>query len=115
MLRGALLCVEGPDRSGKSCQTKKLVNNLKKNGKECELMRFPNRESATGKLIDDYLNKKIEMEVIIIIIIIFLMNMIMIIILIVIKLYNLKNSVSISGSLCSPFIFGQSMGRRKKN
>ena len=112
MLRGALLCVEGPDRSGKSCQTKKLINNLKKNGKECELMRFPNRESPTGKLIDDYLNKKIEMEVIIII---FLMNMIMIIILIVIKLYNLKNSVSISGSLCSPFIFGQSMGRRKKN
>ena len=52
--RGILIALEGIDRSGKSTQ----VNLIKKNLKNTELIRFPNRESATGKMIDLYLNGK---------------------------------------------------------
>ncbi|KAK9866742.1 hypothetical protein WJX84_009772 [Apatococcus fuscideae] len=52
--RGALICFEGLDRSGKSTQAKRLFESLKKQGK-VELWRFPDRQTPTGTLIKQYL------------------------------------------------------------
>ena len=41
MRRGALIVLEGCDRSGKSTQCKKLVEALRESGNQAELMRFP--------------------------------------------------------------------------
>jgi len=49
---------EGVDRCGKSTQTTKLVDGLNSKGRDAVLMRFPNRESNTGKIINDYLTNK---------------------------------------------------------
>jgi hypothetical protein len=55
--RGALVVLEGCDRSGKSTQSKKLVDSLRSCGKSAELIRFPDtalaRTSATGLLYDE--------------------------------------------------------------
>jgi dTMP kinase len=53
--RGKLIVFEGIDRSGKSTQSQMLFDHLSKTTK-CELLRFPNRSTTTGKLINDYLN-----------------------------------------------------------
>ena len=45
MRRGALIVLEGCDRSGKTTQCKKLVEALQETGRKAQLMRFP------GKLI----------------------------------------------------------------
>lgn len=41
MKRGALIVLEGCDRSGKSTQSKLLTEALKASGRKAELMRFP--------------------------------------------------------------------------
>lgn len=51
-MRGALILLEGVDRSGKSTQTRMLVEALNAAGNPAHLMRFPDRTSSTGKLID---------------------------------------------------------------
>ncbi|KAJ8933843.1 hypothetical protein NQ314_013765 [Rhamnusium bicolor] len=56
--RGALIVVEGLDRSGKSTQCKKLVQSLEKHNVKAKLMCFPDRSTLTGKLIDEYLKNK---------------------------------------------------------
>lgn len=56
--RGALLVFEGLDRSGKSTQSKLLVESLKKAGKQAELMVFPDRSTPIGKVISEYLSNK---------------------------------------------------------
>ncbi|CAG9763506.1 unnamed protein product [Ceutorhynchus assimilis] len=53
--RGALIVIEGVDRSGKSTQCKKLVESLRNKNLKAELMNFPDRTTLTGKLISDYL------------------------------------------------------------
>lgn len=58
MKRGALIVVEGVDRSGKSTQCKKLVESLEKRLIKAKLLGFPDRSTLTGKLIDDYLRNK---------------------------------------------------------
>ncbi|GLV41864.1 uncharacterized protein CBL_13596 [Carabus blaptoides fortunei] len=60
--RGALIVLEGCDRSGKSTQCKKLVASLREQNILVEMMSFPDRTTATGKLITDYLLKKIELN-----------------------------------------------------
>ncbi|XP_071949555.1 thymidylate kinase-like isoform X1 [Antedon mediterranea] len=60
--RGALIILEGVDRSGKSTQCKKLVQTLHNQGEKIHLMRFPDRTTETGKLIDGYLSQKFELE-----------------------------------------------------
>lgn len=56
MPRGAFVLFEGVDRCGKSTQAQLLES------KDVVLLRFPNRQTATGKVIDDYLNKRIELN-----------------------------------------------------
>lgn len=56
--RGALIVVEGVDRSGKSTQCKKLVDSLRKKNIKSELLNFPDRTTLTGKLISEYLKNK---------------------------------------------------------
>lgn len=58
MSRGVFVVLEGVDRCGKSTQAQMLVAQNEK----AVLMRFPNRQTATGKVIDDYLNKRIELN-----------------------------------------------------
>lgn len=54
--RGAFILFEGIDRCGKTTQSKKIssfcVDELKKT---TELIRFPDRESSIGHLINSYL------------------------------------------------------------
>ena len=52
--RGALILFEGIDRCGKTTQTKRLVEYLSSKG-TCEGIRFPDRTSVIGSLINDYL------------------------------------------------------------
>ncbi|XP_030750500.1 thymidylate kinase [Sitophilus oryzae] len=56
--RGALIVIEGVDRSGKSTQCKRLVSSLKEKNIPAELMCFPDRTTSTGKLISEYLRNK---------------------------------------------------------
>ncbi|XP_023024129.2 thymidylate kinase [Leptinotarsa decemlineata] len=56
--RGALIVIEGVDRSGKSTQCKKLVEALKTKNIAAQLMNFPDRTTLTGKLIDEYLRNE---------------------------------------------------------
>ncbi|KAM4693495.1 thymidylate kinase [Discoglossus pictus] len=60
--RGALIVLEGADRSGKSTQVPKLVEALKQRGYQAEGMRFPERTTAIGQLIGSYLEKKKNIE-----------------------------------------------------
>ncbi|XP_048519714.1 thymidylate kinase [Dendroctonus ponderosae] len=53
--RGALIVIEGVDRSGKSTQCKKLVESLISQNIKAQLMNFPDRSNLTGKLINEYL------------------------------------------------------------
>jgi dTMP kinase len=82
--RGLLIVVEGCDRSGKSTQCDNLVNKLQSNGIDTELVKFPgkasfllfvlvnsrltttanliDRTTQTGKMIDNYLQNKSELD-----------------------------------------------------
>ena len=53
--RGHLIVFEGLDRSGKSTQCARLVDYLKAQGQKVEHMRFPNRSTVIGQMINNYL------------------------------------------------------------
>lgn len=53
-----LIVLEGLDKTGKTTQSKLLDLKLKKNGYKSCIVKFPNRESDLGKLLDDILTKK---------------------------------------------------------
>lgn len=53
--RGALIVLEGVDRVGKSTQCSLLVDALKARGTPAELVRFPDRSTPIGHMINDYL------------------------------------------------------------
>ena len=55
--RGRFIVIEGIDRSGKTTQSRILST---KDG--FQYVRFPNRDTPTGKLIDDYLKGSVEMS-----------------------------------------------------
>lgn len=61
--RGIFIVFEGIDRSGKTTQAKKL-NDLINGENECKsvYVRYPNRDTPIGNLIDAYLTKKIELD-----------------------------------------------------
>lgn len=60
--RGALIVLEGLDRTGKSTQVVRIVERLKNRGVNAETMRFPDRTTALGKVIGDYLTKAKELD-----------------------------------------------------
>ncbi|KAI7903531.1 putative thymidylate kinase [Cokeromyces recurvatus] len=60
--RGLFIVVEGCDRSGKSTHCAKLVEKLNSNGIDAELIKFPDRTTQTGKMIDSYLQQKSDLD-----------------------------------------------------
>jgi dTMP kinase len=61
--RGALIVLEGVDRCGKSTQTGLLVKHLVlKLGLTAVAMRFPDRTTLVGNLIDQYLQSKSDVD-----------------------------------------------------
>ena len=55
--RGAFVLLEGVDRCGKTTQCKSLVERLISMGIAATLMRFPDRTTSTGIIINDYLTQ----------------------------------------------------------
>eukprot|EP00249_Psilotum_nudum_P006230 c19566_g1_i1 orf=272-916(+) len=60
--RGALIVLEGLDRSGKSSQCARLFSFLENRGVPVELWRFPDRTTAVGQTISSYLSSKAELD-----------------------------------------------------
>jgi len=58
--RGAFIVFEGIDRCGKSSQCKALLQHLERSKVRHKFYRFPNRDSLTGRIIDDYLRNQIK-------------------------------------------------------
>jgi dTMP kinase len=62
MRRGALIVLEGIDRTGKTSQATRLVEALRQQGVEAQNRRFPDRTTATGAVINSYLQSQTEQE-----------------------------------------------------
>uniref|UniRef100_A0A4W5LIV3 dTMP kinase n=1 Tax=Hucho hucho TaxID=62062 RepID=A0A4W5LIV3_9TELE len=60
--RGALIVLEGVDKAGKTTQCNKLVQALQDSGRHAEMMRFPERSTKIGQLINSYLENKSNLE-----------------------------------------------------
>lgn len=55
---GTFLCLEGIDSVGKNTHTRLLRDRFERDGKRVTLFSFPNYETVTGKILNDYLLKK---------------------------------------------------------
>jgi dTMP kinase len=62
--RGAFILVEGVDRCGKTTQCKNLIDRFISAGIAATLMRFPDRTTSTGMIINDYLQNTATSKVI---------------------------------------------------
>ncbi|CAE6449222.1 unnamed protein product [Rhizoctonia solani] len=62
MVRGAFIVIEGLDRSGKSTQCARMVSRIEGEGKPVKAIKFPDRTTEIGKLIDAYLQSKAEVD-----------------------------------------------------
>ncbi|KAI3856126.1 hypothetical protein MKW98_016159 [Papaver atlanticum] len=60
--RGALVVLEGLDRSGKTSQASGLLSYLEGQGLSAELWRFPDRNTCVGQMISLYLSNKSELD-----------------------------------------------------
>ena len=60
--RGKLIVFEGLDRSGKSTQCERLAQHLRDQGQQVEHMRFPNRSTPIGQMINNYLSGQSQQE-----------------------------------------------------
>ena len=60
--RGAFILFEGIDRCGKTTQTTRLAEKLRSAGSAVELIRFPDRTTAIGKMIDAYLQNACDLD-----------------------------------------------------
>ncbi|KAI9781212.1 MAG: Thymidylate kinase [Candelina submexicana] len=60
--RGTLIVIEGLDKAGKSTQCARLVERLKREGKKVRHMRFPDRSTPIGRMIDSYLKGQAQQE-----------------------------------------------------
>jgi dTMP kinase len=58
MEKGVFIVIGGTDGSGKTVQTKKLVENLKNAGKDVETIEFPQYGQKSAALVEEYLNGK---------------------------------------------------------
>lgn len=61
VMRGAFIVLEGCDRSGKTTQCTKLVEQLNNMNIPAKKISFPDRSTPIGSIINDYLSKKIEL------------------------------------------------------
>jgi len=62
MTRGAFIVIEGLDRSGKSTQCARLAARLEAAGKPVKSVKFPDRTTAIGKMINAYLQSESEVD-----------------------------------------------------
>ncbi|GLB43336.1 putative thymidylate kinase [Lyophyllum shimeji] len=60
--RGAFIVIEGLDRSGKSTQTALLLSRLESARIPAKLLKFPDRTTAIGKMIDSYLKSQSDLD-----------------------------------------------------
>ncbi|KAG6649796.1 hypothetical protein CIPAW_07G235500 [Carya illinoinensis] len=60
--RGALIVLEGLDRSGKTSQSSNLLKYLEGLGHSAELWRFPDRSTDVGQMISSYLTNKSQLD-----------------------------------------------------
>ncbi|KAI9037041.1 bifunctional thymidylate/uridylate kinase [Aspergillus affinis] len=60
--RGALVVVEGLDRAGKSSQCEALRDSLQESGQPVKYVRFPDRTTTIGKMIDGYLRGQSQLD-----------------------------------------------------
>lgn len=60
--RGAFIVVEGLDRAGKSTQCSLLAKTLKERSHLVEEMKFPNRTTTIGGMIDSYLKNTCDID-----------------------------------------------------
>ncbi|KAG0630253.1 hypothetical protein M758_1G165400 [Ceratodon purpureus] len=60
--RGALIVLEGLDRSGKSSQCAQLASFLETQGVPVEAWRFPDRTTAMGQMISSYLSCQTSLD-----------------------------------------------------
>lgn len=60
--RGAFVVLEGLDRSGKTTQVKLLEQRFVEEGRPVKVMRFPDRSTPIGQMIDAYLKSDVEMD-----------------------------------------------------
>lgn len=60
-MRGALIVLEGCDRSGKTTQCTKLVEALNNMKIPAKKISFPDRSTPIGSVINDYLSRKIDL------------------------------------------------------
>ncbi|KAI9269104.1 thymidylate kinase-like protein [Phascolomyces articulosus] len=61
-MRGLFIVVEGCDRSGKSTQCERLLQRLKSQGCDAQLIKFPDRTTQTGQMIDGYLKQSHQLD-----------------------------------------------------
>ncbi|KAF9779208.1 thymidylate kinase-domain-containing protein [Thelephora terrestris] len=62
MTRGAFIVIEGLDRSGKSTQAARLLERIEAASKSVQLLKFPDRSTPIGQLIDSYLRSRSDMD-----------------------------------------------------
>ncbi|CAG5159823.1 uncharacterized protein ALTATR162_LOCUS5681 [Alternaria atra] len=62
MARGKLIVFEGLDRAGKSTQCETLVEDLQNDGIKVRHMRFPDRTTPIGQMINSYLSGQSEQD-----------------------------------------------------
>jgi len=60
--RGAFIAIEGLDRSGKTTQVAALQARLDAEGIPVKLLKFPDRTTAIGQMIDSYLRSQSELD-----------------------------------------------------
>lgn len=63
MERGKLIVFEGLDRVGKSSQVELLISYFKNLGESVEIQRFPDRNSFSGKMLNDILINHRKMDI----------------------------------------------------
>lgn len=57
-MSGIFISIEGTDGSGKGTQTELLVNRLKTEGKDVEIISFPQYGESSAAVVEDYLHGK---------------------------------------------------------
>ncbi|TIA91951.1 hypothetical protein E3P99_00864 [Wallemia hederae] len=62
MTRGLFIVIEGLDRTGKSTQCAQLLNHFSVSGTNAALIKFPDRTTSIGQMINSYLQSKTDIN-----------------------------------------------------